>query len=107
MDFPYETTDFIVESDDSPDASVVVVDSGGAATPDEEGEGMAYSKRVDFVSDSLIYRAEAMPGTSDSSPGWRIREITIAEDGDIVEKWANGSANFNQVWTDRASLSYV
>lgn len=73
-------------------------------TPNEED--MVYAKRTDFVSDSLMYRAEAAVGTLDSAPAWRIRKITIAEDGDVSEKWAGGSAAFTNVWNDRASLGY-
>ena len=60
-----------------------------------EEEEMVYSKRVDFISDYLMYRGEALVGGSETAPSWRIRRIEISEiDGDIVEKWADGSANF-------------
>jgi hypothetical protein len=65
-----------------------------------------YSKRVDFVTDSLIYRGEAVIGATESEAAWRIRKILIGEDGDVTEIWANGADSFINVWNDRASLSY-
>ncbi len=76
---------------------------GPAGTSEED---MSYSKRVDFVSDSIIYRGEAVVGSSESSPVWRIRYITLGVDGDVSETWASGNANFDKVWADRALLSY-
>jgi len=73
-------------------------------TPNEED--MIYAKRTDFVSDTLMYRADAAVGTLDSAPLWRIRKITIAVDGDISETWAGGAATFVNAWNDRATLVY-
>lgn len=67
-------------------------------------EDMVYSKRIDFVGD-IIYRAEAVPGSSESAGVWRIRKIFVATDGDVTETWASGNALFDKVWTNR--LSYV
>lgn len=72
-----------------------------------EEEEMVYSKRVDFVSENLIYRGEALVGGSEASPSWRIRRIEISpSDGDIVEKWADGSANFTKIWNNRLTYTY-
>lgn len=70
-------------------------------------EDMVYTKRVDFINDSLIYRGEATPGSSDSSPVWRIHKLTIGIDGDITETWANGDSKFDQIWDNRLSLTYL
>lgn len=70
-------------------------------------EDMPYAKRVDFITDSLLYRGEAAPGSATSDPVWRIRRITIGGDGDVTEEWAGGTAGFSHAWDDRASLSYV
>lgn len=69
-------------------------------------DDMRYAKRIDFFSDTVIYKAEAMPGTADSSPNWRIHKITIAGDNDIVETFADGNSNFDNIWNDRLTLSY-
>lgn len=81
-----------------------VLNNEGGNPPQEEDE--VYATRVDFVTDNLIYRGEAQPGTLESQAAWRIRRITIASDEDITEEWANGTSAFANIWTDRASLSY-
>ena len=40
-----------------------------------------------------------------SNPVWRIKRISTSS-GVIVE-WADGNVNFDNVWDDRASLSYL
>lgn len=69
-------------------------------------EAIVYSKRIDFINDNLLYRGEAEVGSSEASALWRIRKITIGIDGDIVETWASGSADFNKIWADRATYTY-
>jgi len=64
-----------------------------------------YAKRVDFVGDDL-YRAEAAVGSLDSDPVWRIRFISFAVDGDVVETWAGGTAEFDKIWDDRVTEVY-
>lgn len=70
-------------------------------------EEMVYAKRVDFISDSIVYRGEATPGSTDIEPVWRIHKLTMGTDGDMVETWANGSSKFDQIWSNRLSLTYL
>ena len=67
---------------------------------------MTFAKRVDFVTESLIYRGEATVGTDDSEPLWRIRRIEIGVDDDVTEKWADGTDEFIHVWADRLTYTY-
>jgi len=76
---------------------------GPAGIPEDE---MTYAKRVDFISDFLLYRGEAVPGTLDSASVWRVRRLTIGVDDDVTEEWADGNSSFDKVWNDRASLTY-
>lgn len=77
-----------------------------SSSVDPEAE-MAYAKRTDFISDNLIYRGEAVPGTATSASAWRIHRLILAEvDGDVTEEWAGGNALFDKVWDDRLTLSY-
>lgn len=69
-------------------------------------EEVAYSKRIDFITDNLLYKGEAAPGALTTDAGWRIRKITIGEDGDVTEEWATGNSLFNKVWDNRLSLTY-
>ena len=77
---------------------------GPPGTPEDE---IMYSKRVDFIDDSTLYRGEAVPGSAESAAVWRIRKITIALDNDVSETWAGGNDNFDKAWLDRESLIYV
>jgi hypothetical protein len=69
-------------------------------------EDMPYAKRVDFVTDSLIYKGEAPVGSYDSDPVWRIHRLVLSADGDLVETWASGDASFSYSWTDRSTYPY-
>lgn len=65
-----------------------------------------YTKRVDFINDNLLYKGEAIVGSAILSPVWRIKRITIGNDGDITEEFANGNADFINSWSDRTILGY-
>ena len=80
--------------------------SGDTVTIDVEED--VYAQQVDFVTSTLIYRAEADPGTATSAAAWRIRRIIIdnASKGDVSTTWADGNANFDNIWDNRAILSY-
>ena len=75
-----------------------------ASTP-VEGT-MPYAKRSD-VDGTFIYKAEAAPGSQDEDPVWRIWRIElIGDEGDLEERWAEGTAEFSFAWTDRLTLNY-
>lgn len=79
--------------------------TGAPGTPAEDD--LVFAKRVDFVSDALLYRGEADPGSAESASVWRVRQITFAaSDDDVAETWAGGTADFDKVWTDRAGFVY-
>ena len=61
------------------------------------------SKRVDEVN-GVYYVGEAVPGTLESSPLWRIKKISTIE-ADATVQWAD-SGLFTQIWANRLSLSY-
>lgn len=65
-----------------------------------------YSKRIDFISDSLLYKGEASAGSLENSAAWRLRKIEIGVDGDVTETWADGDVNFDNAWTDRLTKVY-
>jgi hypothetical protein len=77
--------------------------TGGGAVSDEE---MPYAKRIDFVSDNELYKGEALVGTTDNLPYWRIHKIIIGSDSDVTETWANGNADYDKVWADRSTYNY-
>lgn len=61
--------------------------------------------RIDKQS-NVIYLGYAPLGAGSSEPLWLIRAIETTGT-ERVFKWANGSYTNNQVWDDRASLSYT
>lgn len=75
---------------------------------DTATEEEMFAQQVDFIGNDLIYRAEADPGAATSAAVWRIRKIDIdnPSQGDIATTWADGNANFDNVWDDRLGLSY-
>ncbi len=52
------------------------------------------------------YVGEAPVGSSESSAVWRIYRLTNSGTASIKKEWADGNSNFDNVWTNRASLSY-
>lgn len=87
----------------------IIISGGSTRAPDPApgGEEVAtYARRVDFVSESVLYRGEAAPGTAESAAGWRIVRVMFGGDGDVTEEWAGGTAEFVHAWADRAELSY-
>lgn len=65
-----------------------------------------FAKRVDKVSSTLTYIGYAVPGTSDATAGWQISALTVTGTVTAV-KFADGTAAFDQVWNDRAGLTYI
>lgn len=63
------------------------------------------AKEVDDVAGTTIYIGEANPGTVTSAASWRIKRIVFTGD-DSTTTWADGDSNFNNVWDNRAALSY-
>lgn len=62
-------------------------------------------KNIDEVSATVTYVGYARPGTADITPAWRIFKLeTIATVTKI--RWANGVADYSNIWTNRASLTY-
>jgi hypothetical protein len=81
---------------------------GEGATVLTNTAAIAYASEADIVSDSLIYKGEAFPGTLTSEYLWRISRITIsgAEQDQIKIEWVNGESLFEHSWLDRYSLTY-
>jgi hypothetical protein len=59
--------------------------------------------RVDIASSTIIYTGEAAFSSSESSPLWKIKKIDTSS-GVSIKLASNG---FDQIWTNRASLTYV
>jgi len=54
----------------------------------------------------VMYVGEASLGASESAAVWRIKSVGTS--GTITTvRWADGNAEFDNVWNNRAALSYV
>lgn len=63
-----------------------------------------YTVRVDTVS-TTYYIGRALVGSSESSSVWQVKKI-VDSSGDITITYADGNANYDNVWDNRLSLSY-
>jgi hypothetical protein len=61
-----------------------------------------YNVKIDEGA-TYTYIGHAVPGSVTSGGVWRIKRLT---NSDATVLWADGDGNFNNVWDDRASLSY-
>lgn len=73
---------------------------------DAQGNQTAnFATRVDDTTTaSTTYIGNAPIGSATSSAVWQIYKID--ESSGMVKTWADGDANYDNVWDNRASLSY-
>lgn len=54
-----------------------------------------------------IYVGQAQPGSSLSNASWRICLLTYNANGGVTNvQWSPLAANFGDIWSNRASLTY-
>ena len=63
------------------------------------------SVRIDEVSANVIYIGEATSSADESLPIWRIKRLQLTGTVTAIQ-YADGNTNFDNVWTNRASLTY-
>lgn len=56
------------------------------------------------TTENVTYIGYAAPATGTDEANWRIKKIDETSDFELT--WADGDTEFNNVWDDRASLSY-
>lgn len=66
---------------------------------------VVYDREIDELPDGNIIKGYALAGTTSSTAGWRIQKITFTGN-DVSYKFANGNANFVNVWDDRLGYTY-
>ena len=64
------------------------------------------ARRIDETDGTVIYSAYADIGTVDSDSKWQIKRITFSGATHKIE-WADGNNNFDNVWDNRGSLTYI
>jgi hypothetical protein len=65
----------------------------------------AYATRIDDTATPITYIGRATPGSDPTTAVWQIQRVD--ETTGTIITWADGDANFNNVWSDRTSLTYV
>lgn len=64
------------------------------------------AQRVDEVSTSLMYVGIAEVGAATSASTWRIFRVSSTAGVSPVVEWADGNSNFDNIFDNRASLTY-
>lgn len=70
-----------------------------AVTNEDDASGL----RVDQASSTVIYLGEGLFGALPSEAKWKIKKIDLST-GVVIK---SSSENFDQIWDNRASLTYV
>ncbi len=60
----------------------------------------------DPVGATTAYVGKAIAGTATSAALWQVKRLTFAADGGVITKFADGDATFDNIWDNRASLTY-
>lgn len=68
------------------------------------GAEPAFAARIDDSADPIIYIGKAAIGSSTASAVWQITKLDTSSG--LVKTWADGDASFNNIWDNRAALSY-
>lgn len=61
--------------------------------------------RIDEVSAALSYIGYALPGSDNADPVWKIAKISVSGTVTTIQ-YADSNKEFDNVWDDRASLTY-
>jgi hypothetical protein len=65
------------------------------------------SQKIDYNSATVTYYGYASPGTLTTAAAWRIVKETMDSQGRTISiEYAGGASERNQIWDNRASLSY-
>jgi len=93
-----------VDASVSPDGDLVVTFDGEEVTT----KGIKYTLSMEYDGGSnLVYLGKALPGASKASAVWQIIKLTYDGSGNPTDiQWADGNENFDNIWDNRASLSY-
>lgn len=67
---------------------------------------VALINQTEYSAGNLIYLGEAVPGTATSEAKWRIAYLTYNASVFATRTYANQGA-FDQIWDNRASLTYT
>lgn len=64
-----------------------------------------YTTRLDEPSSTVTYVGKAVAGTAASAASWQISRLTVSGT-ELIMEYADGDMLYNNIWNNRASLSY-
>ena len=65
---------------------------------------VVYGTRIDEATSTVTYIGKATPGTATSVSLWQIQKIDTTT-GTVIT-WADGNGDFDNIWDNRATLTY-
>jgi hypothetical protein len=74
-------------------------------TPAADSDRALAVRIDDATTANITYIGKATIGSATSSAVWQIQRLD--ESSGLVKTWADSNASFDNVWDDRASLSYA
>ena len=70
-----------------------------------EGTDRPTVTKTDDAGSGVTYVGSALTGSATSAAAWRIQKITVSS-GDATVEWADGNDSYDNIWDNRAALSY-
>lgn len=68
-------------------------------------DGGNYAMVIDEASATVTYVGIAQIGTATSASSWQVKRISVSGNVTTIT-WADGDDEFDNIWDNRASLSY-
>lgn len=88
----------------NPDIDVSTVDEGNGKQVQNINLFGGYITRVDIASSTVTYLGKAVPNSGSAAAVWQIAKIDTTSGASIL--YADGNVKFDNIWNNRASLSY-
>lgn len=79
--------------------------NGNLKTADQTTTTSDQAVRIDEPSKTVNYFGYASVGTSDAAASWKIKKLVTSGSVTTIQ-WADGDANYDNIWSNRASLTY-
>lgn len=70
------------------------------------GSGSVYATRTDDASSTITYVGKAAVGSLTASAVWLIFRMDTGTTNQLIITYADGDSSFDNIWDNRASLSY-
>lgn len=104
--FVFEFSDGTVIKTDRVDLPAPVNIYGGGGASGGGGDLRSFETRIDEVSASVTYIGKAIPGSTTAEAVWSIQKMVVTGTETSFE-WADGNPLFDNIWDNRAGLTYA